>query len=181
MQLVFENADLDQLQHCARQCANASSSLVARSYASKNNRTSSCDTGLLVSLEGPLGAGKTSFARAFIQAICNDPDLVVPSPSFALLQPFELDNTHALKGILHIDFYRLDQVDEAFELGLDSYGVGWVILAEWLENGAGALGTPDVQIALEQHENPDRRNIHITGLSEVGQRFVACLAQMHGK
>lgn len=76
-------------------------------------------------LSGPLGAGKTSFARAFIRARAGDPGLDVPSPSFTLVQAYELD-----PPIAHFDLWRLAGHDDVIELGFDAALAG-IALVEW--------------------------------------------------
>jgi tRNA threonylcarbamoyladenosine biosynthesis protein TsaE len=70
--------------------------------------------GDIVLLDGDLGAGKTALARAIIRSLCRDPGLDVPSPSFALVQPYECEG----QAILHADLYRLAGESEIEELGL---------------------------------------------------------------
>lgn len=82
--------------------------------------------GDIVLLRGELGAGKTTLARAIIRALTRDETLVVPSPSFALLQPYQaLGQT-----ILHADLYRLTDAREADELGLLDEAEA-IVLVEW--------------------------------------------------
>src|SRR5882724_7697700 len=70
--------------------------------------------GDLVLLEGGLGAGKTALARAMIRTLLADAALEVPSPSFALVQPYEARGV----PVLHADLYRLRSEREVDELGL---------------------------------------------------------------
>jgi tRNA threonylcarbamoyl adenosine modification protein YjeE len=76
-------------------------------------------------LSGPLGAGKSTFARAFIRARAGDATLDVPSPSFTLVQTYELD-----PPVSHFDLWRLAGPDDVTELGLDAALAG-VVLIEW--------------------------------------------------
>jgi tRNA threonylcarbamoyl adenosine modification protein YjeE len=70
--------------------------------------------GDLLLLYGDLGAGKTALARAIIRTLMADPELDVPSPSFALVQPYEGNGL----SVLHTDLYRIHDPREVDELGL---------------------------------------------------------------
>src|SRR5690554_1580879 len=70
--------------------------------------------GDIVALNGDLGAGKSALARAIIRSLATDPALDVPSPSFALVQPYDTPRG----PVLHADLYRLADASEADELGL---------------------------------------------------------------
>ena len=77
-------------------------------------------------LEGPLGAGKTAFARAFLRAAAGDPALEVPSPSFTLLQSYETK----LGPVHHFDLWRLDGPAALHELGFEE-ALADIVLVEW--------------------------------------------------
>jgi len=85
--------------------------------------------GDLVLLEGGLGAGKTALARAIIRTLMADEKLEVPSPSFALVQPYE---TASGTPILHADLYRIVDPREVDELGLFERPEA-IVLIEWPE------------------------------------------------
>ncbi|MEJ6479436.1 MAG: tRNA (adenosine(37)-N6)-threonylcarbamoyltransferase complex ATPase subunit type 1 TsaE [Octadecabacter sp.] len=77
-------------------------------------------------LAGPIGAGKTALARALIRArLENDED--VPSPTFTLVQTYDAGDIE----IWHCDLYRLTQIDELIELGLDHAFETAICLIEW--------------------------------------------------
>jgi tRNA threonylcarbamoyladenosine biosynthesis protein TsaE len=77
-------------------------------------------------LEGPLGAGKTAFARAFLRAAADDPAMEVPSPSFTLVQIYDTK----IGPIFHYDLWRLDGSDALAELDWDD-ALDGVVLVEW--------------------------------------------------
>lgn len=83
--------------------------------------------GMAVLLAGDLGAGKSTFARAFIRALADDPALEVPSPTFTLVQTY--DETRV--PVAHADLYRIGQAADIAELGLDDLVASHVLLVEW--------------------------------------------------
>jgi tRNA threonylcarbamoyladenosine biosynthesis protein TsaE len=105
--------------------------------------------GDMITLSGPLGVGKTALARGFIAALGHHGE--VPSPSFALVQPYEdLD-----PRVWHVDLYRIEDSSELDELGLDS-AADAVLLVEWPER-AGAAAWPDaLALSLDFGPNGDR-------------------------
>lgn len=82
--------------------------------------------GDVILLQGDLGAGKSHFARAVIQARLPVPE-DVPSPTFTLVQTYDTGDVE----IWHADLYRLTHVDELFELGLDEAYETAICLIEW--------------------------------------------------
>lgn len=83
--------------------------------------------GDVIALRGELGAGKTTFARAFIHALGGDEE--VPSPTFTLVQLYELEAA----TIWHFDLYRLQAPEEAWELGIEEALATGIALIEWPE------------------------------------------------
>ncbi len=79
-------------------------------------------------LEGPLGAGKSTLARAFLRAAAGDPALVVPSPSYTLLQTYAT----RLGPVHHFDLWRLAGPDGLAELGWHE-AAGDISLVEWAD------------------------------------------------
>jgi tRNA threonylcarbamoyladenosine biosynthesis protein TsaE len=100
-------------------------------------------SGDIVTLQGGLGAGKTTFARGVLHGLGFAAD--VPSPTFAILQGYEPPETHLPLG--HVDLYRIEQPDELDELGLDDWLEGGALVIEWPER----LGTLYADLALAIH------------------------------
>lgn len=85
--------------------------------------------GDVIALSGPLGAGKTSIARGLLAALGLEEE--APSPSFAIVQPYEPPEVRF--PVLHVDLYRIEDPDEAEELGLDDARADSLLLVEWPE------------------------------------------------
>ena len=99
--------------------------------------------GDLVLLSGGLGAGKSALARAMIRALTGDPGLDVPSPSFALVQPYEAGG----RPLLHADLYRLREAREMDELGLFDRADA-IVLVEWPERAPELLARAALAVTL---------------------------------
>jgi len=81
-------------------------------------------------LSGDLGAGKTHFARAFINALTPSPE-EVPSPTFTLVQTYDAIAQGVPVRIWHFDLYRLKSPEETLELGIDEVFAEGIALVEW--------------------------------------------------
>ena len=90
------------------------------------------EAGDLITLSGDLGAGKSTFARAFIRHAAGDETIEVPSPTFTLMQSYDLPRFR----LLHADLYRIANADELAELGFDELREGAVTLLEWPDRAA---------------------------------------------
>jgi len=108
--------------------------------------------GDVIALKGELGAGKTSFARAFIRARAGH-DEVVPSPTFTLAQPYDFPNV----TIWHFDCYRLRDPEEAWELGIEDAFRDGISLIEWPERLGHLLPSRRLEITLLPGAAPDAR------------------------
>jgi N-acetylmuramate 1-kinase len=100
--------------------------------------------GDVITLSGDLGAGKTSAARAMIRYLAGDEALEVPSPTFTLVQHYDLPPF----PLLHADLYRVNDPAELEEIGLSPLPEGNVALIEWPERAASALPYDRIDIAL---------------------------------
>ena len=119
------------------------------------------EPGDLVTLSGDLGAGKTTFARAMIRYLADNPDIPVPSPTFTLIQTYDLPRF----PVVHADLYRLEGPGELAELGFDDLPQDAVVLLEWPDRAAGFLPPDrlDVAFTLNPQAGPDARKARITG------------------
>jgi tRNA threonylcarbamoyladenosine biosynthesis protein TsaE len=112
--------------------------------------------GDLVLLEGDLGAGKTALARTVIRTLVGDIRLDVPSPSFALVQPYEANGL----PVLHADLYRLGGPREVDELGLFDRPDA-IVLVEWPERSDDVVERATVAIKLAIPPGGEGRNATI--------------------
>jgi tRNA threonylcarbamoyl adenosine modification protein YjeE len=119
------------------------------------------EPGDLVTLSGDLGAGKTTFARALIRYLAGDETIEVPSPSYTLLQAYDLPRY----PIVHADLYRLSGPGELAELGFDDLPPNAVVLLEWPDRAAGYLPSDrlDITLTLAPRLGPQHRNARVTG------------------
>ena len=102
-----------------------------------------------LALVGDLGAGKSTLARAFIRAVADDADLEVPSPTFTIVQSYPLRIP-----VAHLDLYRLSDISEMDELGIDEILSDGICLVEWPEIASNALpANSTITLRLEQHGN----------------------------
>jgi tRNA threonylcarbamoyladenosine biosynthesis protein TsaE len=105
--------------------------------------------GDVLTLAGPLGVGKTALARGFIAALGHEGD--VPSPSFAIVQPYEdLD-----PPVWHVDLYRIEDPREIEELGLDS-ATDAVLLVEWPQRAGPNMWPNALGLSLDFGQEGDR-------------------------
>jgi tRNA threonylcarbamoyladenosine biosynthesis protein TsaE len=108
-------------------------------------------SGDVIALKGDLGTGKTAFARAFIRSRGGDEE--VPSPTFTLVQLYELDPT----AIWHFDLYRLRSAEEAWELGIEDAFSEGISLIEWPERLGPLLPERRLEIILTFSDRPGAR------------------------
>lgn len=94
--------------------------------------------GDVVALEGGLGAGKTTLARAILASLGHYGE--VPSPTFTIVETYVAPPLRL--AVTHADFYRLEDPSELAEIGLDDYREGAVLLAEWPDHAGGFSHEP---------------------------------------
>ena len=105
--------------------------------------------GDVIALSGPLGVGKTALARGFLAAKGHAGE--VPSPSFAIVQPYE----EIAPPVWHVDLYRIESPSEIEELGLDSTAEA-ILLVEWPERAGADLWPEALTLSLDFGPNGDR-------------------------
>ena len=106
--------------------------------------------GDVIALSGPLGVGKTTLVRGFLAGLGHADE--VPSPSFAIVQPYEALDPPAW----HVDLYRLEDRSELAELGLDDAGDA-VLLVEWPERAGDDAWPEALRLSLDFAQAGARR------------------------
>ncbi|MEY2115654.1 MULTISPECIES: tRNA (adenosine(37)-N6)-threonylcarbamoyltransferase complex ATPase subunit type 1 TsaE [Rhodanobacter] len=128
------------------------------------------EEGMVVYLHGPLGAGKTSFARALLTALGVGER--VKSPTYSLIEGYATRDRPAW----HLDLYRIAGPGELEWLGLDALAEpSALVLVEWPERGAGALPAADLEVRLGYAGQG--RHASLRALTARGKRWLARLAK----
>lgn len=131
--------------------------------------------GGVVYLRGELGAGKTTLARALLQAMGVGER--VKSPTYSLLERYMVNGRDAF----HLDLYRIANAGELEWLGLDELDAPEaIVLVEWPERGRGALPRPDLEITLE-HEEGQGRSARVSIASARGTNWIDGIEAVVGR
>ena len=122
--------------------------------------------GAFVELEGPLGAGKTTFARHLLQALGVEGR--IKSPTYAVVETYELDHL----AISHFDFYRFDDPQEWEDAGLrDLFGAPGLKLVEWAEKAEPLLPVPDLRVTITPHDETVRA-VRFDAMTPIGLQLI---------
>ena len=125
-------------------------------------------SGDTLTLEGDLGTGKTTFARALIRALTGDAGLEVPSPTFTLVQSYSA----ARFDLAHFDLYRLNSPAELDELGLDAALKSGIAIIEWPDRAGDRLPQDRFCLRLSEGRDEDGRNLDFSAQGSAQIRAV---------
>lgn len=107
----------------------------------------------LVAFYAPMGAGKTTFSAAICRALGVDSD-AVGSPTFSIVNEYR---TATGEPLFHFDFYRLDKISEALDIGFYDYiDSGYLCLMEWPENIEEIIPEETVKVSIAVQEDGSR-------------------------
>lgn len=128
-------------------------------------------TGLIIYLEGDLGAGKTTLVRALLRALGHQG--AVKSPTYSLVEVYNISSLY----FFHFDFYRFQSPEEFIDAGLDEYfRSDAVCLVEWPDKAIGFMPSADLRLAIT-HVG-EARHVSLQSLSEHGatclQKLMPC-------
>ncbi len=157
-------------QHCRQEAETAA---LAKRLAASIERFIGQERGVHfnISLEGDLGAGKTTFARHLIQSLGYGGK--VKSPTYTLCEPYLLHSNQHAYTAHHFDLYRMRDPLEWQEAGfVEHFDVPGFCLIEWPEKAEGTLPAFDIQIQLTAGAEENDRTIAINALSEQGKKIV---------
>jgi tRNA threonylcarbamoyladenosine biosynthesis protein TsaE len=117
----------------------------------------------VVALVGGLGAGKTTLARAILRAASGEPALVVPSPTFTLVEVYDTPRG----AFWHFDLYRLETAEQVFELGWEEARADGIVLVEWAERLGPLL--PHERLTVTLSIEGDGRRATLEGEARLGE------------
>ena len=127
----------------------------------------SIDQAIVIYLEGDLGAGKTTFARGFIQHFGFDR---VKSPTYSLVESYTNDTIN----IHHFDCYRLSDPEELEYIGIREYSEpGHIQLIEWADLAKGIIAPADLVISITGEDNT--RNLTLSANNNLGAQLLQCV------
>jgi tRNA threonylcarbamoyladenosine biosynthesis protein TsaE len=115
------------------------------------------ESGDIIFLKGDLGSGKTEFARGFIRALTS-PFQEVPSPTFSLVQLYDTPKA----PVWHFDLYRLENANQAWELGLEEAVGEGISLIEWPERLQGLPFKSALELEFSIKDGTDKREVKIS-------------------
>ncbi len=122
--------------------------------------------GDVIGLVGALGAGKTTLARGFIEALAGG-EREVPSPTFTLVQTYECD----IATIWHFDLFRITRPEDVIELGFDDALGDGITLIEWPERLGPLLPADRLDVTLTQGAAPEARVARIAAHGALAARL----------
>ncbi len=128
-----------------------------------------------ITLQGPLGTGKTTFVRYLLRALGIQGR--IKSPTYAVVEPYEVTHDSATLAISHFDFYRFTDPREWEDAGFrDIFASPGLKIAEWPDLAGALLPPPDLAIQLTPMDET-RRQVHLAAHTAAGAALLQLLQQ----
>jgi tRNA threonylcarbamoyladenosine biosynthesis protein TsaE len=129
---------------------------------------------IVITLQGPLGAGKTTWCRALLGALGYAGG--VKSPTYTLVESYRLDQVGLSPCLHHFDLYRLADPEELEFIGGRDYFDGQAIcVIEWPEHGRGVIPPADVHIDIEFADEGRGRRVTLVALTSAGEQVISLI------
>lgn len=129
---------------------------------------------MIITLEGDLGAGKTTLSRGILQSLGHQG--AVKSPTYTIVEPYDLD----IGAVYHFDLYRITDPEELDYIGFPDYlSQGFLSLIEWPERAKGYLDNADVNISISHSDVG--RYIKLVGDTQKGKVFIRSLDEIRNE
>jgi tRNA threonylcarbamoyladenosine biosynthesis protein TsaE len=124
-----------------------------------------------VELHGPLGAGKTTFARHLLHGL--GVAGAIKSPTYALMEPYRTEGSPGGHDVAHFDFYRFDDPQEWEDAGFrEVFANPGLKLVEWPEKAEGLLPGCDLRVRITPRDGSDAREARFEALTETGRELL---------
>jgi tRNA threonylcarbamoyladenosine biosynthesis protein TsaE len=125
-----------------------------------------------IAMDGPLGAGKTTFVRHLLRALGVQGR--IKSPTYTVLEPYELASVEGGRAVSHFDFYRFNDPREWLDAGLrDPFAAPGLKLVEWPDKAAGMLPLADWRVVIEPRAQDETRRVTVHALTPHGVELLA--------
>ena len=127
--------------------------------------------GDVLALEGDLGMGKSFFARALLRARADDPLMEVPSPTFTLVQGYDLGTDETALEFCHFDLYRISDSEELYEIGFEEAWQTGAALVEWPDRADDLMPPCTLWLSFTPSETDEARTLILRGDNLWGERL----------
>jgi len=131
--------------------------------------------GVVITLQGPLGAGKTTWCRGLLRALGYQG--MVKSPTYTLVESYRIEQAGNASQLHHFDLYRLSDPEELEYIGCREYFDGAsVCLIEWPELGHGVIPLADIVIGIEYNQAGSGRMVSLAAATLAGEQVLSLIS-----
>lgn len=133
--------------------------------------------GDVLALEGDLGMGKSFFARALLRARADDPLMEVPSPTFTLVQGYDIASGDETLELFHFDLYRISDIEELYEIGFEEAWETGAALVEWPDRADYLMPSSTLWLSFVPSQSDEARRLTLSGNASWGERLARLCAK----